>query len=223
MVNPVPGYVVTTAYRKAGSWSCGYHTGQDYAAPRGTRVVAARAGTVVWTSWGSAFGDRQFAIRADDGTLDFYAHTDTRPTNGARVTAGQAIAQVGARGNATGPHLHFERRTSNAWGCSGHLDPMTSHNAPASGGGGSGHPTYLSKLRYGQRDSESVRNLQRALGMPKDLHTGNYLDKTDEAVRSCQAKHVPPADPPKASNVGPKQAAHLKLPDVRDDRSNPVQ
>ena len=228
MVNPVPGYRVTTAYRKSGSWSCGYHTGQDYAAPNGATVVAARAGAVVHTTWGSSFGDRQFAIRASDGTYDFYAHTNTRPGNGATVSAGHEIAQVGARGNATGPHLHFERRTSNAWSCSGHQDPMTSHNAGGDSGSG-GQPTYLSKLRHGQRDSDSVKNLQAALNghsMPprgRNLPvTGNYLDQTDAEVRLCQELHGYGNDKPGESFVGPRQAAHLGLPDVRDDRDNPV-
>ena len=52
MVNPVPGYTVSTPYKKRGShWSCdedsagnGVHTGIDYAAPAGTKVVAARGG-----------------------------------------------------------------------------------------------------------------------------------------------------------------------------------
>ena len=45
MVNPVPGYPVSTPYQKRGPyWSCdedasgnGVHTGQDYAAPAGTK------------------------------------------------------------------------------------------------------------------------------------------------------------------------------------------
>ena len=233
MVNPVPGYKVSTPYRRTGShWTaCGWHTGQDYAAPDGARVVAARAGVVAHVNYGSAFGDRQFAIRPGDGTEDFYAHTSTRPAAGTRVAAGADIARVSSRGNATGPHLHFERHSTLSWSCGAMADPMLSHNAPASGGS-SPYPTptsktvYLSKLRYGQKDSDSVWYLQRALDMPAELWTGNYLTLTDESVRSCQAKHVPPADPPNRSNVGPKQAAHLWPAStgirVVDDRANPV-
>ena len=56
-------------------------------------------------------------------------------------------------------------------------------------------PVYLSKLRYGQQDSDSVRRLQMHLnGHPlqngQELPiTGNYLDDTDEEVRLCQAQH----------------------------------
>lgn len=63
-------------------------------------------------------------------------------------------------------------------------------------GGGSGKPAgkpqvYWEKLRYGQRDSDSVRHLQRELnaqvnaGLPV---TGNYLDRTKAAVAAFQRK-----------------------------------
>ena len=85
---------------------------------------------------------------------------------------------------------------------------------------------YLSKLVYGQKDSDSVRELQRALNAHplKNGATiavnGNYDVPTDAEVRKDQAQHLPPADPVKASNVGPQQAEHLFGPNVTivDDR-----
>lgn len=71
---------------------------------------------------------------------------------------------------------------------------------------------YLSKLKYGQRDSDSVRTLQRALKTHNDASmpiTGNYLDQTDAAVRKCQQAHGFGFDRPRASYVGPRQAQHL--------------
>lgn len=135
---PVPGYAITTPYGKRGRhWSCGkgatglgMHTGVDYAAPKGTPVVAARAGTVRHTRYGSAFGPYQFAIVCADGTEDFYAHTLNRPKDGTRVGIGATIAKVGALGNVTGPHLHFERhKRAGRWSCDNHTDPMPSINA----------------------------------------------------------------------------------------------
>lgn len=75
-----------------------------------------------------------------------------------------------------------------------------------------GGSVYLEKLRYGQRDSDSVRNLQtvlRAHGSPSLPVTGNYLDMTDAAVRACQTRHGYGGDPARKSFVGPRQAAHL--------------
>jgi murein DD-endopeptidase MepM/ murein hydrolase activator NlpD len=137
MVAPVPGYGCSTAYGKRGSyWSCnedsngnGIHTGNDYAAPAGTPVVAARGGRVVYVSFGSAFGSHQLAIEPGDGTRDFYAHMQGRAVDdGDTVAAGAKVGSVGDEGNATGPHLHFERHKvdSGGWSCSVIVDPRPS-------------------------------------------------------------------------------------------------
>ena len=74
---------------------------------------------------------------------------------------------------------------------------------------------YLSKLKYGQKDSDSVKRLQAALnehplqGGENLPVTGNYLDETDEEVRLCQQQHNFGSDPAGGSYVGPKQAEHL--------------
>ena len=84
-----------------------------------------------------------------------------------------------------------------------------------------GAPTYLGKLQFGQRDSDSVRNLQRALNAHKMAGghnlpvTGYYGPATDQEVRLCQKLHNLGHDPARGSNVGPQQAKHLGLPDVR--------
>lgn len=146
---PVPGYGISTPYGKRGSyWSCnrdaygnGIHTGCDYASPTGTKVVAARPGTARYCNHGSAFGYHQLEVRCGDGTRDFYAHMTTRSVaDGAKVSAGQAIGKVGAEGNVTGPHLHFERHATETggWSCSVVRDPAPSINYAASGSGGSG-------------------------------------------------------------------------------------
>lgn len=74
---------------------------------------------------------------------------------------------------------------------------------------------YLSKLHYGQEDSDSVKRLQMHLndhpledGSELPI-TGNYGDQTDKEVRLCQAQHDLGSDPAKGSNVGPEQAKHL--------------
>lgn len=131
MVNPVPGKSVTTPYHKTGSmWSaCNWHTGQDYAAPSGTKVVAARPGTTKYVNYGSAFGSHQIAVQCADGTEDFYAHMKSRAAAGIKVDAGDWIGYVGSEGNSSGPHLHFERhKVKNVWNCGNMQDPMKSHN-----------------------------------------------------------------------------------------------
>ncbi|MGY3200014.1 murein DD-endopeptidase MepM/ murein hydrolase activator NlpD [Streptomyces sp. TE5632] len=109
VASPVPGHRTTTPYRKEGPhWSLGYHTGADYAAPRGTPCVAVRGGSIARSGHDSSFGDF-LVLRA--GGFDFwYCHLSEQTVKGGSVRAGQKIGEVGSTGNATGPHLHFEKR-----------------------------------------------------------------------------------------------------------------
>lgn len=76
-------------------------------------------------------------------------------------------------------------------------------------------PVYLSKLSYGQKDSDSVRRLQLHLNAHPLQNgstlpiSGNYLDETDNEVILCQKQHGYGADDPGASSVGTGQAEHL--------------
>ncbi|WP_330172538.1 transglycosylase family protein [Streptomyces sp. NBC_01498] len=112
-----------TPYRKAGSWSSGYHTGVDFPVPTGTSVKAVAAGTVVSAGWEGAYG-YQVVIRHGDGKYSQYAHLSAlNVRDGQRVNAGQRIARSGSTGNSTGPHLHFEMRTGPGYGSD--IDPVS--------------------------------------------------------------------------------------------------
>lgn len=135
-MNPVPDYPgVDTPYGRRGPyWSCdedshgnGIHTGADFAAPVGAKVVAARPGTVVHSNHGSAFGNHQVDVVCSDGTRDFYAHMRFRVAEG-NIEAGSKVGEVGSEGNVTGPHLHFERHATQygGWSCSVVRDPQPS-------------------------------------------------------------------------------------------------
>lgn len=85
------------------------HPGLDLAAPTGTPVRAARAGTVTEsrfdgrTGWG-------WTIVVDhwDGLTTRYSHNSAVLAQvGQAVTTGQVIARVGSTGNSTGPHLDY--------------------------------------------------------------------------------------------------------------------
>ena len=101
------------------------HTGVDLPAPRGTDVLAAAPGTVVWAGIGLYTGSPlslkdpyglAVAIRHDFGyrgqqLFTIYAHMDEiEVVVGQWVNTGDAIGKVGSTGNTTGPHLHFEVR-----------------------------------------------------------------------------------------------------------------
>lgn len=149
MTTPVPGVAIGTPYGRRGPyWSCdpdaygnGIHTGADFPAPVGTRVVAARPGTAVYCNHGAAFGYHQLEVRCGDGTRDFYAHMPSRAVaDGTKVAAGQTIGKVGQEGNVTGPHLHFERHATETggWSCSVVRNPQPSIDYLPSGSSGAG-------------------------------------------------------------------------------------
>ncbi|MFI1417536.1 peptidoglycan DD-metalloendopeptidase family protein [Streptomyces sp. NPDC020731] len=123
--SPVPGAGgLGTAYKVAGSmWSSGYHTGVDFSVPTGTSLKAVGAGTVVSAGWGGAYGN-QVVIKLDDGYYAQYAHLSSLSVSaGQTVTAGQQVGLSGATGNVTGPHLHFEIRTTPDYGSD--VDPIS--------------------------------------------------------------------------------------------------
>ncbi|MFE8957821.1 peptidoglycan DD-metalloendopeptidase family protein [Streptomyces iakyrus] len=120
---PVDGATVGTPYRMSGSmWSSGYHTGVDFVVPTGTSLKAVGAGTVVSAGWGGAYGN-QVVIKLNDGHYAQYAHLSQLSVSaGQTVSAGQQVGLSGATGNVTGPHLHFEIRTTPDYGSD--VDPV---------------------------------------------------------------------------------------------------
>ena len=89
------------------------HNGLDIAAPIGTPIRAPLAGTVISSGPASGFG-MWVRIRHDDGTITVYGHINRSLVRvGQRVNAGDVIAEVGNRGQSTGPHLHIEVITPN--------------------------------------------------------------------------------------------------------------
>jgi murein DD-endopeptidase MepM/ murein hydrolase activator NlpD len=88
------------------------HTGVDFAAPRGTPILAAGNGVVEEIERNSGYGNMT-VIRHTNGYETLYAHQTGYAKGlavGARVRQGQVIGYVGSTGLSTGPHLHFEIR-----------------------------------------------------------------------------------------------------------------
>lgn len=85
------------------------HTGIDIASEIGRKIISATDGTVILSSNTGDYG-KHLKIQINDVIL-VYAHCNNLYVNeGNSVKQGQEIAEVGATGNATGPHLHFEIR-----------------------------------------------------------------------------------------------------------------
>lgn len=85
------------------------HKGHDYAAPKGTPVYAAAAGTVLIAGYSDSAGN-WVVIDHGNGLITKYMHMYQTPLVKARqkVVKGQHIGGVGTTGQSTGNHLHFQ-------------------------------------------------------------------------------------------------------------------
>lgn len=84
-----------------------FHYGVDIAAETGTDIVCFADGVVTATGESSSFG-KYCTVEHGGGFTTLYAHCNrVTATSGAAVHMGDKLAEVGATGQATGPHLHF--------------------------------------------------------------------------------------------------------------------
>ncbi|MEU7721894.1 M23 family metallopeptidase [Streptomyces tibetensis] len=126
-VDPVKKYTLSATFAQNGGMWAHKHSGQDFAVPSGTQVVAAHGGTVV-KAGGNGAGDgpaygNAIVIRHGNGTYSQYAHLSKVEVRiGQIVKTGQEIAKSGNTGNSSGPHLHFEIRTTPNYGSA--VDPV---------------------------------------------------------------------------------------------------
>ncbi|AQU67206.1 M23 family metallopeptidase [Streptomyces niveus] len=121
---PVSKYTLSATYGRGGGMWASKHSGQDFAVSVGTNVKAVHTGTVVkagpnGAGDGPAYGN---AIVVKHGTgssakYSQYAHlSKVKVQAGQKVDKGQSIALSGNTGNSSGPHLHFEIRTTPNYG-----------------------------------------------------------------------------------------------------------
>jgi murein DD-endopeptidase MepM/ murein hydrolase activator NlpD len=86
------------------------HFGMDFAARRGTEVVAVADGVVTWTGPRGGYG-KLVEIDHGNGRVTRYGHNSEVLVHvGQVVRRGERIAKLGSTGRATGPNLHFEVR-----------------------------------------------------------------------------------------------------------------
>ncbi len=86
------------------------HRGTDFAAPKGTPIMASGNGIVKKAGWCGG-GGNCVKIRHNSTYETVYAHMSKFARgikNGVRVKQGQTIGYVGSTGKSTGPHLHYE-------------------------------------------------------------------------------------------------------------------
>jgi murein DD-endopeptidase MepM/ murein hydrolase activator NlpD len=105
---PVNG-TVTSGF----GWRWGrMHEGIDIAAPTGTPIWAAAAGTVIHSGWLGGYGNL-VVVDHGNGLATAYAHASAILVGvGQSVAQGETVSLVGSTGNSSGPHLHFEVRVN---------------------------------------------------------------------------------------------------------------
>lgn len=113
---PLVGALTSTYGMRRGS----FHFGIDIAGKVGTPITAAAAGTVTSAGWVGSYG-YMVQLRHSSGLSTLYAHAcKLNCAVGDNVSQGDIIAFVGATGNATGPHLHFEIKINGS-----NVNPLT--------------------------------------------------------------------------------------------------
>ncbi|GKQ37258.1 M23 family metallopeptidase [Streptomyces sp. A012304] len=126
-VDPVAKYKLSASFAQSGNMWQSTHSGQDFAVPSGTKVKAAHGGKVV-KAGGNGAGDgpaygNAVVIKHSNGVYSQYAHLSHIDVKvGQIVKTGQRIALSGNTGNSSGPHLHFEIRTTASYGSA--IDPV---------------------------------------------------------------------------------------------------
>jgi hypothetical protein len=102
------------------------HSGTDWAAERGTPVVASNRGRAVLVG-DFFFGGRLVMLDHGLGLYTLYMHLDrVDVTEGSLIGRGETLGAVGSTGRATGPHLHFQVQLKRA-----RVDPAALLELPA--------------------------------------------------------------------------------------------
>ena len=113
MKTPINGARLSSSFGKRKHPILGYtkmHLGTDFAAPKGTPIMASGDGKVLKAGWCGG-GGNCVKIKHNSTYQTVYAHMSKFGRGikrGARVKQGQIIGYVGSTGLSTGPHLHYE-------------------------------------------------------------------------------------------------------------------
>ena len=107
LIWPVKGQLTSRFGNRSGR----HHDGIDIGARRGTSIVAAAEGKVMFAGWGPTGYGLMIIIKHKNVLTTVYAHNShIHVYKNQMVKKGQKIASVGSTGRSTGPHLHFEVR-----------------------------------------------------------------------------------------------------------------
>ena len=113
MKTPINGARLSSSFGMRKHPILGYnkmHKGTDFAAPKGTPVMASGDGQIIKAAWCGG-GGNCVKIKHNQTYSTVYAHLSKFAAGikkGTRVKQGRIIGYVGSTGLSTGPHLHYE-------------------------------------------------------------------------------------------------------------------
>jgi murein DD-endopeptidase MepM/ murein hydrolase activator NlpD len=92
----------------------GFHTGIDIANDMGSPIRATADGEVSFAGWEGGYG-KLVVINHGNGYATYYGHlSEIKAAIGKQIKRGDVVGLMGATGNTTGPHLHYEVRVFGA-------------------------------------------------------------------------------------------------------------
>ena len=111
MKTPLNGARLSSKYGNRKHPILGYtkmHRGVDFAAPKGTPILAAGDGIIDYAGWNGSYG-KYIRIRHNSSYKTVYAHlSKILKSRNSKVNQGDVIGLLGSTGRSTGPHLHYE-------------------------------------------------------------------------------------------------------------------
>ena len=113
MKTPINGARLSSSYGMRKHPILGFnkmHRGTDFAAPKGTPIMASGDGKIIRARWCGG-GGNCVKIKHNSTYTTVYAHMSKFARGikeGVKVRQGQIIGYVGSTGMSTGPHLHYE-------------------------------------------------------------------------------------------------------------------
>ncbi len=178
-----------------------YHSGVDYAAPRGTAIYAAGNGVIEVARYVNGYGNF-IKIRHNSEYQTSYAHMHKFASGmkpGVRVKKGQVIGYVGSTGRSTGPHLHYEIARNGR-----RIDPLKAKVA-------TGTDLTGSQLADFKRTVKKIDEMK-----PLDFA------KDKVVAEKAEEKPVPVAEVKKSESKKEVKAEEAKVESVALNRSNEV-
>jgi murein DD-endopeptidase MepM/ murein hydrolase activator NlpD len=193
-----------------------FHTGQDYAAPCGTPVYSADAGTVRAVGWHPYGGGNRVEVDHGNGLITSYNHLEAISVSvGETVNGGQPIATIGTTGSSTGCHLHFETILNGE-----HVDPLrwtlqpTDHAAPAgalrSYAPGAGNPSDIPSWAQSSTRSDQPAPASGADALTVGAAPAPQLPAGQDGAGTDTTGAAAPVTPPRTE----REQGDEKKPDV---------